>query len=257
MDTPLVSVVMPAYNAADFIAESIESVRQQTYTNWELLVIQDASNDSTEKILKNFQTQDARIKIHNLPTNQGAGFARNIGIKASKGEYIAFLDADDLWKKNKLRVQINYMKENDLSVCYSSYELIDEEGVPKKRKIQALQTLTFKRLLKANYIGNLTGIYNVKNLGKIYGPLIRKRQDWGLWLLALKKAGIAKGIQESLAYYRLRKNSISQNKFEMLQYNFLVYRKVMEFSILKSTYYLAAFLFEQFFIKNKKKVKLD
>ena len=257
MDTPQVSVIMPAFNAADFIRDSIESVRKQTFKNWELLIIEDASNDTTAEIAAHFQAEDARIKIHSLPTNQGAAFARNIGIKASRGDYISFLDADDLWNENKLEVQINFMIQNKIDICYSSYEIIDEEGVPKMQKIEALPNLTFDKLLKANYIGNLTGVYNAKKLGKIYSPLIRKRQDWGLWLLALKKAGFAKGIQEPLALYRQRKNSISQNKVEMLQYNFLVYRKVLGFSLLKSSYYLCTFLFEQFFVKNKQKSRLE
>ena len=257
MDTPFVSVIMPAFNAANFIAESISSVRNQSYRNWELLVIEDGSHDKTSDIVKAFQAKDSRIKLQRLPANQGAGFARNIGIKASQGDYIAFLDSDDLWKQNKLEVQVNYMIKNKISVCYSSYELLDEDGVPKKQKIQALKKLTFKKLLKANYVGNLTGIYSVKDLGKIYCPLIRKRQDWGLWLLALQKSGFAIGIQEPLAFYRIRKNSISSNKIEMLQYNFLVYKEVLGFSYLKSSYYLLSFLFEQFFVKNKRKVRLN
>lgn len=257
MENPLISIIMPAHNAADFITGSVASVREQTYDNWELLIIEDASYDKTAAIVDNLQAQDARIKVHKLPVNQGAAFARNIGIKASKGQYIAFLDADDLWKKNKLEVQLKYMEQNKIGVCYSSYELIDEQGVPKKQKIRALKKLTFEKLLKANYIGNLTGVYNAKDLGKIYCPPIRKRQDWGLWLLAVQKAGFAVGIEESLALYRVRKNSISRNKLEMLKYNFLVYREVLNFSFFKSAYYLLAFLVEQFFVKKKQRMRLD
>lgn len=254
---PLVSIVMPAYNAEAFIAESIRSVKQQTYRNWELLIIEDSSHDATAEIIEAFKSEDSRIKMHKLPTNQGAGFARNIGIKASKGEYISFLDADDLWKEDKLQVQIDFMQRNNISVCYSSYELVDEQGRSRNKMITALETLSFKKLLKANYVGNLTGIYSAAKLGKIYCPLIRKRQDWGLWLLALQKAGKAKGILKPLAQYRVRKSSISGNKFEMLQYNFLVYREVLGFSTWKSCYFMLTFLFEQFFIKRKQRVDLN
>lgn len=255
-NNPLVSIVMPAYNSAHFISESIRSVQEQTFENWELLVIDDASQDGTIEIVKALLEKDERIRLHPLPTNQGAGFARNIGIKASEGNYICFLDADDLWKPEKLEVQLDFMDKNNVEVCYASYELINEEGKRLHKMIKALVDLPFKKLLKANYVGNLTGIYNAKKLGKIYCPLIRKRQDWGLWLLATKKAGNAKGISKPLAYYRMRKHSISGNKWEMLSYNYQVYRKVLGFSALKSGFRMLLFLWEQFFVKSRQKVSL-
>ncbi|WP_324720219.1 glycosyltransferase family 2 protein [Salinimicrobium sp. HB62] len=253
----VVSVIMPAFNAAAFIAESIRSVQQQTHSSWELLVIDDASTDETSQIVKRFTEVDNRIKLHVLPTNQGAGFARNIGIKAATGDHISFLDADDLWKPHKLETQLTVMEEEGEQVCFSSYELVDESGRGLNKEIKALENLTFDKLKKANYIGNLTGIYDAAKLGKIYCPLIRKRQDWGLWLLAVKKAGGARGIREPLAIYRERKGSISGNKFEMLQYNYRVYRKVLKYSTLKSLFWMILFLWEQLFVKQKQKVALN
>jgi len=252
----LVSVIMPAHNAAGFIAESIRSVQQQTYFNWELLVIDDASRDGTSQIVEQLEAEDPRIKLHILPTNQGAGFSRNIGIKAATGKYISFLDADDLWKPHKLERQLRVMQQENVQVCFSSYELIDEERNHLQKKIKALKFLPFKKLKKANYIGNLTGLYNASKLGKIYCPLIRKRQDWGLWLQAVEKAGFAKGIQEPLAVYRVRRNSISGNKMEMLQYNYLVYREVLEYSAPKSLFWMGLFLWEQLLVKPRQKVDL-
>ncbi|MHA6278969.1 glycosyltransferase family 2 protein [Salinimicrobium sp. CAU 1759] len=253
----VVSVIMPAFNAAEFIAESIRSVQQQTYSSWELLVIDDASTDGTSQVVEGLVENDDRIKLHVLPTNQGAGFARNIGIKAATGDYISFLDADDLWKSHKLQTQLAVMKEEGEKVCFSSYGLMDESGRSLDKQIKALKILTFDKLKKANYIGNLTGIYNASVLGKIYCPLIRKRQDWGLWLLAVKKAGGARGIQEPLAIYRERRGSISGNKIEMLKYNYRVYRKVLKYSSLKSLFWMLLFLWEQLFVKQKQKVALD
>lgn len=252
----LVSIVMPACEAAEYISQSIVSVQQQTYSNWELLVIDDASLDATSEITTKFMKDDNRIRLHRLPANQGAGFARNIGIKASEGDFIAFLDADDVWYPWKLESQLDFMQKNEVGVCYSSYELMDEQGISLNRMIKALDTLTFEKLLKANYVGNLTGIYNSGKLGKIYCPLIRKRQDWALWLLAIKKAGGARGIEQPLAAYRVRKNSISGNKLEMLQYNYKVYKEVLGFSALKSSLWLLRFLLEQFFVKSKQNVPL-
>jgi teichuronic acid biosynthesis glycosyltransferase TuaG len=255
-NNPLVSIVMPAHNAANFISDSICSVQKQRFENWELLVIDDASHDHTVRLVEDFMSRDKRIKLHKLPTNQGAGFARNIGIKASKGEYISFLDADDLWLPEKLETQLRFMDKNEVEVCYASYELIDEEGSSKGEKVEALENLPFGKLLKANYIGNLTGIYNARKLGKIYCPLIRKRQDWGLWLLAVKKAGVAKGIKEPLAQYRVRKLSISGNKWEMLGYNYKIYREVLNFSTAKSSFWMILFLVEQFFVKSRQRKAL-
>ena len=252
----LVSVIMPAYNAAGFIAESIRSVQQQSFEDWELLVIDDASRDGTSEIVEALRAEDPRIKLHILPANQGAGFSRNIGIKAATGDYISFLDADDLWKRHKLQTQLDLMEKEDVEVCFSSYELIDEQGKSVQKQIKALEFLPFKKLKKANYIGNLTGMYNAAKLGKIYCPLIRKRQDWGLWLLAVEKAGFAKGIQEPLAIYRERENSISGNKIEMLQYNYRVYREVLEYSSVKSLFWMLLFLWEQLLVKQRQKVAL-
>ncbi|WP_424492823.1 glycosyltransferase family 2 protein [Salinimicrobium sp. GXAS 041] len=255
-NSPVVSIVMPAYDASKFISESIDSVRAQTFADWELIIIDDASKDETNHLVKEYVQQDQRIKLHTLPVNQGAGFARNIGIKASEGDFISFLDADDLWKPHKLQAQLDFMRNHKLSMCYSSYELMDEEGRSLQEMVKALEKLTFSKLLKANYVGNLTGIYNAKELGKIYCPPIRKRQDWAMWLQTLKKAGEAKGILEPLATYRMRRGSISANKQEMLQYNYKVYRKVLKFSALKSSYWISRFLYEQFFVKSKQLVKL-
>ena len=252
----LVSVIMPAYNASGYIAESIRSVQQQSFEDWELLVIDDASKDGTSEIVEALRAEDSRIKLHVLPTNQGAGFSRNIGIKAATGDYISFLDADDLWKPHKIQTQLDLMKYENVQVCFSSYELIDERGKSLQKQIKALQFLPFKKLKKANYIGNLTGMYNASELGKIFCPLIRKRQDWGLWLLAVEKAGFAKGIEEPLAIYRERENSISGNKIEMLQYNYRVYREVLEYSSVKSLFWMLLFLWEQLLIKQRQKVDL-
>lgn len=253
---PLVSIVMPAYNAISFIAESIASVQRQTYGNWELLIIDDGSGDGTPALVEEFVKRDQRVRFHALPVNQGAAFARNIGIKASEGDYIAFLDADDLWKPHKLETQLDFMQSRNLNVSYSSYELLDEQGRSLNKMVQALETLSFSKLLRANYVGNLTGMYHAAGIGKIYNPPIRKRQDWAMWLQALKKGGDAKGIKEPLAMYRKRKNSISGNKWEMLQYNYQVYRTVLKFSTLKSGLCFSRFLYEQFFVKSRQLVEL-
>lgn len=256
MQQPLVSVITPTYNAELFISATIESVCAQTYTNWELVIVDDASSDTTVDILKKYAAADDRIKFHVLETNSGAAIARNTAIEKASGSYIAFLDADDLWMPEKLFKQIAFMQENDIQICFSSYELMDEAGKSLGKMVKALPKVDFSKMLKSNYVGNLTGIYNAEALGKVYMPNIRKRQDWALWLTLIKKVGYAYGIEEPLAKYRLRENSISSNKLNLLKYNYTIYRKALKFGAFKSSLYLIRFLIEHFFIKPQQTVQL-
>lgn len=257
MNEPLVSVIMPAYNAAAYISEAIASVQNQTYKNWELFVIDDFSTDETCSIVENIIKPEPGIHLLKNLKNEGTGAARNKGITASKGDFIAFLDADDLWLPEKLEVQMKFMKENQLAICFSSYHLISENGAYFSKGILALPKLSYKKLLKANYVGNLTGMYDVSKTGKIYSPLLRKRQDWALWLSVLKKVKFGKGIQQPLACYRIRKNGISTNKWALIKYNYRVYNRFLDFGILKSSGYMVLFLWEHFVVKRKQKKKLD
>lgn len=246
------------FNSEAYISETINSIINQTFQNWELHLIDDGSTDKTLKIANQFITQHSNIKLLKNETNLGAAISRNKGIQAAKGKYIAFLDADDVWKPKKLQTQIAFMQSENCDVSFSSYEQMDETGKPLNKLIKALPELTYQKLLKSNYIGNLTGIYNAEVLGKITAPNLRKRQDWALWLLAIKKSGKpAKGIQESLAYYRVRKESMSSNKINLLKHNYWVYRKGLEFSILKSVFYMFVFLYEHFFVKSKQTVSTN
>lgn len=253
---PLVSIITPTYNSSQFIADTIKSVINQTYKNWELIIIDDASSDTTISIIETYNKSESKIKLIQNKVNQGAGITRNIGIDEAKGDFIAFLDGDDLWRPNKLKLQIAFMRLHKADICFSSYDLINETGEFLNKTVKALPKLTYKKCLTCNYIGNLTGIYNVKTLGKIYAPILRKRQDWLLWLRAIKKSGKpALGIEESLAVYRLRDESISSNKLNLLKYNYWVYRKGLGFSIVKSTYYLLIiFMYEYFFLKPKQTI---
>ncbi|MBP0902850.1 glycosyltransferase family 2 protein [Mariniflexile gromovii] len=255
---PLVSIITPMFNSEAFISETINSVINQTYKNWELLLIDDGSTDKTLQIVAPFISQDANIKLLKNQMNAGAAISRNKGIEASNGKYIAFLDGDDVWKPQKLQVQIEFMETHNCDVSFSSYEQIGETGKPLNKFIKALPELTYQKYLRSNYIGNLTGMFNAEILGKITAPNLRKRQDWALWLSAIKKSGKpAKGIQESLAYYRVRKDSMSSNKINLLKHNYLVYRKGLGFSTVRSMFYMLVFLYEHFFVKSKQVVSTN
>jgi teichuronic acid biosynthesis glycosyltransferase TuaG len=246
---PLVSIITPSYNSEKFISETIKSVQNQTHQNWELIIVDDCSQDKTVEIIQNFIKNDRRIQLHKLDKNSGAGIARNTAIIAAKGDYITFLDADDLWKPEKLAKQLTFMKANNLPFTFSFYDWIDEAGNSLKKTIEAPKVLTYKQLFFCNYVGNLTGIYDVSFFGKIPISSIRKRQDWIMWLTILKKIKNAQPVSESLAFYRIRQNSISRSKTELIKYNFLVYRQFHKLNFLSSVFCIIVFLFAQLIIK--------
>ena len=249
---PTVSIITPVYNSEVFIKETINSVINQTYKEWELLLIDDGSTDESVTIINQYVNDKSNIKLIKNKKNQGAAISRNKGIIEAQGDYIAFLDADDLWKPEKIEKQLKHMKIHQCEVCFSSYELIDEQGNELNKTVKALPVLSYDKLMKSNYIGNLTGVYNAKILGKITCPNLRKRQDWLMWLNALKVSGKpAYGIKESLAFYRIRKDSMSSNKFNLLKYNYQVYKKGLGYSTLGALIRMFIFLNEQFFVKSK------
>ena len=247
---PLVSVITPMFNNEAVIIETINSVVEQTHSNWELILIDDASSDKTIRVIQPLLKENPRIKLYKHSENRGAAEARNSGTKMAQGNYIAFLDADDMWSKNKLELQLEVLKNTD--VCYGSYELMDSDSNPLNKKVNVIKLLTYKKLLRANYIGNLTGIYNVDVLGKIYTKDLKKRQDWLLWLEALRRSKKpAIGLTETIAYYRITEGSLSSNKIELIKYNFNAYRKGLGFSYVKSIYYMILFLYEHLVVKRR------
>ena len=247
---PLISIITPLYNAGSFISETIRSVQAQTLPNWEHLIVDDASSDDSLAIARTFAERDGRIKITSLHTNKGAAVCRNLATEQARGRYIAFLDADDLWHPEKLLKQLNFMEQHDCPVSYTNYLHIDSSGNSLRKRVLALKELPYSRQLRNNYVGNLTGMYDAERLGKITAPSIRKRQDWAVWLEAIKRSGKpAKGIREDLAYYRVHHDSMSSNKWKLIKYNFRFYREHLRFSRLKSTVWLLRFFFEYFFVR--------
>lgn len=245
----LVSIITPTYNAEKFIGETLKSVQNQTYQNWEMILFDDASKDETVKIISDFAEKDSRIKLFKLEKNSGNGFARNIALEKAVGKYIAYLDADDLWFPNKLEKQIEFLKENNLHFTFSFYDCIDEEGNSLNRRVEAPINLTYDELFFCNYVGNLTAIYDADYFGKIVIEATQKRQDWRLWLTILKQIQFTKPIPEPLAFYRIRKDSISSSKFKLIRHNFGVYREFHGFNFVFSVLLMVRFLFTQLIIK--------
>ena len=237
---PIVSIITPTFNSEKYIAQTIESIQSQTFEDWELIVADDASNDSTLEIVREYEKRDSRIKTLKNKNNHGAGITRNRAIKSSKGRYIAFCDSDDLWKPTKLKKQLEFMNLEGLAFTFSSYDLINEKGFYKKQII-CPKELDYKKILRNNYVGCLTAIYDTNKLGKRYFKTIRKRQDWVLWIEILRDIHKTKGLTESLARYRKLNNSLSFKKYNLIVYNWSVYNKILEFSFIKSLYCMLIF----------------
>ncbi len=216
---------MPSYNST-YISESIESVLAQSYKNWELLITDDCSSDATRDIVAQYAANDARIKLFKLDQNSGAGVARNNSIENAQGRFIAFLDSDDKWLPNKLEKQIAFMLDNNCELTFTSYKVNREDGV-NTGSVKCLKKLSYFRLLCDNCVGCLTAIYDTKLMGKMYMPMLRKRQDWCLWLSVLKKCKHGYGLQEELAEYRVMANSVSSKKLSLVEYNIKVYNEFL------------------------------
>lgn len=249
---PLVSVITPLYNSASFIFKTVSSLQTQSYTHWELLIVDDHSTDDSVAIIEAMAIKDSRINLYKISKNKGAASCRNYAIDIANGDYMAFLDSDDLWHPEKLMKQISFMRKHACDVSFTSYLHINEKGDSLGKRIVALNSLSYKKQKRNNYIGNLTGIYHVARLGKILAPDLRKRHDWALWLEAIKRSGKpALGLQEDLAYYRIREGSMSSNKLNLIKYNFAFYRKYLGYSWVRSNLCLLRFLWEYFIIRPK------
>ncbi len=232
----LVSIVMPCYNGEKFIRETIESVKLQTYSKWELLVIDDGSSDSSVDIVKSYAKDDSRIILISQK-NGGSAVARNNGIKHAKGQYIALLDSDDLWLPKFLSSQIKFMKEKNAVCVCSTYGRIDEESHDILKPVQSKSLITSKDMEAIDYIGCLAGLYDRAKYGKIYlhEELKSLLDDYAYWIDIVNLEGVAYGNPELLAKYRLRNNSLTSKKSKLIKVHYRFYRKYRKFGPVKST----------------------
>lgn len=237
---PVVTIVMPAYNSAATIEKSINSIIKQTYSNWELIIVDDCSTDNTIDIVRKRARQDKRIQSIKLEKNSGAGAARNRAIMESNGRYIAFLDSDDLWHPEKLKKQIGFMLLSSEPFTYTRYEVQTSEG--KIKELFPPRFATYSSILRTNYIGCLTAVYDTNYFGKMYMPNLRKRQDMALWLSLLERTERAVLVDECLAIYR-NDTGMTQNKLKAAQAQYHLYRNHLNLSFLKSCFYMATYTF--------------
>lgn len=206
----LVSIIMPSWNTGRYIAESIQSVLAQTYTNWELIIVDDCSTDNTDEVIANFC--DKRIRYLQNTQNSGAALTRNRALREANGEWIAFLDSDDIWLPEKLEKQIEFMKRNNYVFSYHDFEKIDEAGRSLGVIVTGPEIVTRSMMYNYGYPGCLTFMYNAKFMGLVQIKDIKKNNDYAILLKLCKKADCYL-LKENLARYRIRKKSISHDKF--------------------------------------------
>lgn len=234
MDNDLVSVIMPSYNTEDYIKYSIMSVINQTYKNWELIIIDDCSNDDTDKVVSLFC--DERVVYYKNKSNKGAAYSRNKGLRLAKGKWIAFLDSDDLWESDKLKRQIEFMKKNRVYFSYTNYSEINENGDATGIVVSGPSIIS--RLGMNNYCwpGCLTVMYDAEKIGLVQIEEIKKNNDYAMWLQICKKADCYL-LNETLAHYRRgRQGSISSHGIlAMIKWHYFLFRKAEQCGIILSS----------------------
>lgn len=246
-DYGLVSIIMPSYNASRFIAESIKSVLAQTYQNWELLITDDCSKDSSIEVVARIVGKDRCIKLFPLLQNVGAAAARNVAIEHAKGQYIAFLDSDDVWEPEKLEKHLTFMKQNKYAFTYSEYYVMEEDGRRTKSIIHIPTSLSYYQYLQNTIIGCLTVVIDRSIVGDFRMPLIKSSHDMALWLLIMKRGYKAYGIKEVLAGYRLVSTSNTAKKWKAAKDVWRVYRKIEHLSVLFSAFCFCGYAFNAVF----------
>ena len=233
-DAPTVSVIMPAYRCGRFLPESVASVRSQTMGDWELLIVDDCSPDDTFSTATHLAETDGRIRVFQTAGNAGPAAARNIALDNARGRYAAFLDSDDLWLPEKLERQIAFMREKNAAFSCTAYDRIREDGSVINRVTPFARADYRKVLWWANPVGNSTAMFDREVLGDLRVPMIRKRNDFALWLAALRRTDYVYGMAECLARYRVRESSVSSNKADLVRYQWQLYRQVEKLGPVRS-----------------------
>ena len=228
-----VSVIIASYNSSSYIMKAVESALYQDYDNVEVIVVDDVSTDDTCKMVQ--ITDDPRLKLIVRTENGGAAVARNTGILAATGRYIAFLDADDYWTLNKLSMQIEEMQEKSASFSCTDYFV---RAKNREMLVTMPEKINYRHLLKGNIINTSTVVYDTAELGKNYMPELDKAEDFATWLNLLQRCEIALIIRQPLAYRIRRSNSLSSGLAVMKYYTYKVYRETQGLSVICSLYYL-------------------
>ncbi|MBY6030305.1 glycosyltransferase [Halomonas sp. DP8Y7-1] len=232
----LVSIITPLYNCEHRLRKTVQSVIDQSYDNWELIIVDDCSTDNSLNVALELGRSDSRIVVYGLDENCGPAVARNYALSKASGNYIAFLDSDDVWYADKLSRQVNFIERTGCAFTYTSYLRVSDNN-KNLGKVVAPESLTYNDLLKGCSIGCLTVMYDYQKVGLRKMPSILKRQDLGLWLDILRDIPEGLGISEVLAEYTVRRDSVSGNKLQAARYQWKLYREVEKLGFLVSCYY--------------------
>lgn len=247
MNNELVSIVIPVYNAAKFIQDTVMSVKSQTYPEWELILVDDGSTDDGMTIMKDLaedlNREKERVRIIELGGNQKAARARNRGIEEAKGRYLAFLDADDLWDPEKLAKQVALMQEKDCAFSFTGYEFADEDGIGVQKIVHVPEKINYKHAVRNTTIFTSTVMFDLEKLSKedVSMPLVES-EDTATWWKVLKIVPYAYGLDEDLTLYRRGGSTLSSNKFKAVKRTWNLYRNVEHFGIFKSTFCFLSYL---------------
>lgn len=232
MDDELISIIMPSYNSEKWIRETISSVKAQTYCNWELVITDDSSTDHTVELIRREQAEDNRIHLFVSPVNRGAGKARNNSLDNAHGRYIAYLDSDDLWLDYKLEHQLKFMKSNNISMCYTDYDIVDENAEFRKT-IHVPKQVSYSEYLKRPITCTHSIMFDTNVISKnlLYMPDVRRGQDGATWLQVMKTGVTGHALSEPLAKYRRHEGSLSSNKFKAAGRIWYLYRNIEHISL--------------------------
>ncbi len=254
---PFVTIIIPYKTNLKYLFLALKSIFEQSYKNFKIIIIYDDENKNDLRNIKKFLKKYYKkfdIKIIVNKKNLGAGPSRNIGIKRSNTKYISFLDSDDIWLKNKLKIQIDFMEKNNLNFSHTSYNVINSENRITSQRI-ANKNIFFNDLIQSCDIGLSTVVLNLSFLtkNKLFFPSIKTKEDYVLWLKIIKKIKIIRGIKTKLTNYRKTKNSLSSNKIVSILNGYKVYRNYMNYGKIKSLFFLVLlsinFYKKKFFFK--------
>jgi len=243
MQENLVSIITPCHNASKFVAETIESVLAQTYSEWEMLITDDCSTDNSVEIIEKYLKKDSRIRLIKSTQKLGAAAARNLAIKNASGRYIAFLDSDDVWEKNKLECQLKFMQKKNIAFSFSEYYIMEENGTRTEKVIKVPEDIDYNHYLSNTIIGCLTVVIDRKLTGDFEMPLIKSSHDMALWLLIMRRGFKAYGLQKCLAGYRIVSTSNTSKKWKAAKDVWIVYREFEKLSLCRSLWCFGGYAF--------------
>jgi teichuronic acid biosynthesis glycosyltransferase TuaG len=243
---PLVSIIVPCYNAETFLGATLEAVIAQTFTDWECVVVDDASRDGSAAVLAQYAERDPRIRPVFQPVNGGAAAARNAGLGVIRGRYLAFLDADDYWLPEKLAKQVAYMREKGAPIVHTSYRFIDKKGAFLPGGVRASDRVDLRTYMRNTEIGMSTSLLDRGQVGEFSFRDIRLCQDTHLWLVLLRRGLVSLGMAETLVHYRVREGQISGSKVAMAKQVYALYREIGEVGVATQLFSFASYAFNGF-----------